>query len=152
MKNILIVSSLGILAALAFGKRKVNQTQIILDNIKFKVHKIKGFKLNLPLINIDLDLRLENKSSESFNASTGNYINLKKLEFFTESGIKIGEAIKTINDINLQPNSYYILEDIAIQADTKALNLQMIINLITNKPHKIVTKAYINVLGKEIII
>lgn len=151
MKRYLIYIGAGLAALAVFGRNQVKKVQNITNNIKVKLDRVNDFQLTGNIINLNVNIKLINNTDYGFNVSSGSLIKLTKVELFTDTGQKIAEANKVINNINLQPSSVTIIDDIDLVADANNLG-PVVFNALLQQPEKLVFKAHVNILGQSVII
>lgn len=152
MTNVIKKVGLGVFIAVAtsyiLAKTKINQVKNVASNLSFKIDSIKNINFGLGNIKITVDVMLQNNSNIDFSVDAGTLLSLRKVQFFTLKGIKLGEAEKHINNITLFANNATIIEDVEVTIDTTNLG-SVIAEIITGlKPSDLVTKAHLEIFGK----
>lgn len=151
LKNIAIGIGAVVLAGTLFAKNKTSQVTNIVNNLKFKLSKINNINFGFNNITINLDLVMQNPTDQSFSINTGNAIQLHKVELYTDTGIKIAEAFKQVNDINLNAFGEMLITNVQVVIPTSNLG-STVLSLLRNSPSKIITQAHISVYGKNYMI
>jgi len=151
MKNILVLTSIGLLGLVAYGRNKAKKVENIASNLKFQMHKINKVGFSGNAMNLNLDLKLTNNTDSSFNVSTGNFITLNKLEFFNRNGDKVAEANKIISNITLTPFGVTIIENVDVSVELNKIGA-VAYDMIMSQPNTLKTKANINIFGQSVTI
>lgn len=156
MKNLIQKVAMGVVVGLAttyvLGRMKYDQVKDIAKSLSFRIDRINDIKFNFGNITLNVDVILKNNSNLSFSLDTGSLISLKKVQFFTKKGIKLGEAEKHIDNIVLFPNNSTIIEDVDVIVDTSNVGGVLSEFITGMKPDDIVTKAQLEILGKTYIV
>ena len=152
MKRILYISS-GILVGLfVLGKRKYNSVIAILNNLRVNIVGIRNFDINIQRIQFEAQLEIINPTQNSLTLNTYSSVELKSVEVFTIDGQFLGMAQADISEIEIQPQSSYILPFMKYNVPTSGI-LNNINNIETlYNPQNLALKFVLNVLGKRMVI
>lgn len=151
MKNVLVLSGIGLLIASVFGKKKINEVQEIVANIKPKLNRLNSININSGSLVANVDIDLINQTDLGFNTNSGNSINLRKFEFFDENNKKLLEVVKELNNVSIEPRGTTTITNVEI--NTTIVDAGFVLyNIFINKLDTIIIKTHANILGKDVII
>ena len=152
MKKAIIGIGIFAVTAYYYSRSKINDIENIIPNLQPKINTLNAINFGPGIINLNIDLKLTNTTTSSFNANTGSALKLEKAEVFTPGGIKIAEAIKEVSNINLPAYGSVIIQNIDVAIFTE--NLESIaIELITGDLlNNLIINAHIEALGKKYIV
>lgn len=129
----------------------INNVKEVVDNLKIKVKKINNISTGFGNLAINLDIALLNQTNHNFEANFGDTVTLKKLDFYTDTGVLLATANKEVSNLNLQPFAETLIPNVTINVDTSNL-ASTIIQVLQFTPEKIVVQAHVQVLGKNFVI
>jgi len=105
MKKTLFISSLLLGAGLLYAKNKVTTTiadyEAVFKQLKISLAGINKFDFSNGQLTADVSLNITNPTTTNLGVDTSNYVTLKKLLFYTQSGNYIGEAHPNISNIKI---------------------------------------------------
>ena len=141
------------LAMYAYNKANntVAETKSIIDNLKVKVKKINNITQGFGKLTINLDIALVNQTNYNFEANFGDTATLKKLELYTNTGVLIATANKEVSNLNLQPFTETVIQNVNVDIDTSNI-VSTITQILALTPENIVVQAHVQVLGKNFVI
>lgn len=141
------------LAMYAYNKANntVAETKSIIDNLKVKVKKINNITQGFGKLTINLDIALINQTNHNFEANFGDTATLKKLELYTNTGVLIATANKEVSNLNLQPYTETVIQNVNVDIDTSNI-VSTITQILSLTPENIVVQAHVQVLGKNFVI
>ena len=141
------------LAMYAYNKANntVAETKSIIDNLKVKVKKINNITQGFGKLTINLDIALVNQTNYNFEANFGDTATLKKLELYTNTGVLLATANKEVSNLNLQPFTETVIQNVNVDIDTSNI-VSTITQILALTPEKIVVQAHVQVLGKNFVI
>lgn len=141
------------LAMYAYNKANntVTEAKNIIDNLKVKVKKINNITQGFGKLTINLDIALINQTNHNFEANFGDTATLKKLELYTNTGVLLATANKEVSNLNLQPFTETVIQNVNVDIDTSNI-VSTITQILALTPEKIVVQAHVQVLGKNFVI
>ncbi len=151
-KKIVIGAALVSGGAYLYVKSKTKDIKNIVDNLSFKIDRIRNVDFNIGNITLTVDVLLNNNSNESFTVDTGNLINFRKVTFLTQQGRILGQAEKYIDNVSLYANNATIIESVEVVINTDDLGGILSEFISGLKPKDIAVKAHIEILGKQYIV
>lgn len=132
-------------------ENQVNNIKEVANSLKIKVKKINNITTGFGSLAINLDIALINQTNHNFEANFGDKLTLKKLDFYTDTGVLIATANKEVSNINLQPFEESVIQNVNINVDTSNI-ASTIIQILSVTPEKIIVQAHVQVLGKNFVI
>ena len=153
LQKILTIGGVALGAAWYFGNNKVKNFSTALDNISFNLKNVKNLNLDgIGGLKVDADVEVINPTSTDL-AIPGRLVNIKKIDFATNSGRYLGTAFTNISDIALPANSKRVLQNIPVEiAFSDALsNFTELIDIFSDTS-KLRISTTIEALGKEFTI
>jgi len=109
MKKIIIISGLLLTAGVLFAKDKatnlIAEYESVFKLLKIKLGGISNVDLSNSQLTANVVLHITNPTAIHLGVDTNNYVTLKKLLFFTESGKHIGDAYPDISKFSLPAQS-----------------------------------------------
>lgn len=151
LKKIAITVGVTMLATALFAKKTADKVTILANNVKLKIVKFNNVDFGINKITLNIDAALVNLTNIDFSLATGQTISLTKVELYTDTGIKIADAYKSIDNIQLTPFGTMPINNVQVIIPTNNLG-DTVLNVLTNNPEKIIAKAHVTVLGKNYII
>lgn len=141
------------LAMYAYNKASntVTETKNIIDNLKVNVKKINNITPGFGKLTINIDIALVNQTNHNFEANFGDTATLKKLELYTNTGVLLATANKEVSNLNLQPFTETVIQNVNVDIDTSNI-VSTITQILALTPEKIVVQAHVQVLGKNFVI
>lgn len=141
------------LAMYAYNKANntVTEAKNIIDNLKVKVKKINNITQGFGKLTINLDIALVNQTNYNFEANFGDTATLKKLELYTNTGVLLATANKEVSNLNLQPYTETVIQNVNVDIDTSNI-VSTITQILALTPENIVVQAHVQVLGKNFVI
>ncbi|WP_336065622.1 hypothetical protein [Mesoflavibacter sp. CH_XMU1404-2] len=141
------------LAMYAYNKANntVTEAKNIIDNLKVKVKKINNITQGFGKLTINLDIALINQTNHNFEANFGDTATLKKLELYTNTGVLLATANKEVSNLNLQPYTETVIQNVNVDIDTSNI-VSTITQILSLTPENIVVQAHVQVLGKNFVI
>lgn len=153
LKKVLVIGSI---VALGFYFLKEKAQKLTAQFSEVKILPI-GFK-NLggkwnngkPNVSFNIDLNFINPTPTAFSAD-GVILTLKKLVFYDQNGIYLGETALNMSSLNIPAKSSTIVRNVPISLDlqTTLMNAIAIINNGGFSMDKIKTEVVISILGIE---
>lgn len=114
------IGALAILGiASAYGKKKYNDYNEVINNLKFEIDDISNARVRDLKLLFDVDILFENPTNIDFSVNGLGLIAVKKVKVFREN-ILLGEAYSNVTQIEIPANGTMILENVTIE--TKYLN------------------------------
>ena len=110
---------LGAGAVLAgYSLYRAKQLKVATSQITAKISAIRKLKIEWNTLTISLlaDLQLINPTDIGIGIGTAGAVKIKRITFFNRNtGVLIGEAQTDISGIEIEPNAYTVIENIALK-------------------------------------
>ena len=145
-----IVKSIGISLAVTgivgyiVSRKKIKDALSVIENLSPFLSKINKIDLKLTTTKLNVDVGLINNTNIDFSIYSGAKITLEKLEIYSQNDIKIAEAVKYIENMNLPAYGQVIIPSVDVVID----NVMVIQHLGHISKEKIKIKATVKVFGK----
>lgn len=111
MKKILGIAA--IIGAVAyFGKKKVDNYQVVFSKLKVKFLGLSGLSFSNGNITFKTTLQVLNPSNIPLDIATGNAVTLRRLLFYNNVGEFLGEATPNLSAIQIPAKSSIELKNI----------------------------------------
>ncbi|WP_299839902.1 hypothetical protein [uncultured Tenacibaculum sp.] len=132
---VLFTAGIAVVGLAVFGLNKKEQIEYAVDNLQFKLTRIKNFKFSLKKFSLDLGLRAVNTTSEDLIINTG-FVKAKVLRAYEK---KTGKLLAFSNldtsKIHLPSGGYYDLPLIHIEIPSLT-GAQYLLNGLSSKDEK----------------
>lgn len=92
----------------------ISQYESVFKQLKIKLGGISNFDFSGNQLKANVVLHITNPTTTNLGVDTNNYVTLKKLLFFTESGKHIGDAYPDTSVLNLPAQSVTPTEPIPV--------------------------------------
>jgi len=150
MKNILIISGLLFTAGVLFAKDKATAVianyEDVFKQLQIKLAGIKNINISNGMLTANVSLQISNPTTTDLGVDMQNYVTLKKLLFYTESGKYIGEALPNISNIQLPANQTITTPEIPVLIPLNTNAITIGLELLSNSKN-IQVKAEIEALN-----
>jgi len=150
MKNILIISGLLLTAGVLFAKDKATAVianyEDVFKQLQIKLAGIKNINISNGMLTANVSLQISNPTTTDLGVDMQNYVTLKKLLFYTESGKYIGEALPNISNIQLPANQTITTPEIPVLIPLNTNAITIGLELLSNSKN-IQVKAEIEALN-----
>lgn len=135
MKKLIVIGSLGVLFLYRYGKKKLQDINLVLKDLSIDVIGINNPKLNNRSISFNVTIALTNNSALPLTVSTGQIIKLRKLIFKDHNNVILGESTTDISNISIAASETIIIPDIPTILPIK--NIGLAINTVLNTISKV---------------
>jgi len=136
MKKILIISAVVLGAGFMFAKDKatklLTEYESVFKQLKIKLGGISNVNYSNSQLTANVVLHITNPTAINLGVDTNNYVTLKKLLFFTESGKYIGEAHPNISNLQLPAQATTATPAIPVEVPINNNVFSIGIELMTN--------------------
>ena len=151
MKNILIFGGMAIAGFALFGRNKLTDIVSVGEKIQPNIKRIKNIKFGGSGITFNIDLALFNPTPVALDVSTGNFISLDKIQFFSKKGTLLGESLPGLDSIEVPASSGIVLTGIPVQISTTNVGelFSAVSAFATGGPAPLNYKLFFGALGKQ---
>ena len=118
MKKILILLGVGaafLAGGAIFTRRKLQDLQEIINNIKLTPLNPDNVQVQGSNLTLTMDLEILNQTNKAFTIETGGIVTLSRLFLFSNTGVKLAEALVNEDKISLAPFGIHIADQIFVQ-------------------------------------
>ncbi|WP_299431593.1 hypothetical protein [uncultured Aquimarina sp.] len=147
-KLLLVVAGIGF-ATYYFGSKKVTEIKGVVDKLKLNVNGIRDLKISSGGLKFNIDLNIQNPTSQNLDLNTAQVVTLSKLKFFAKNGDFLGESFPNLTNIQIPANGSVNIPN--LETFVKVSNFGNLLNNVLqlfSNPSNLKVSAELSALGQ----